>query len=805
MKIIYSWLKEFVDFDWSPEELSNKLTLSGLEVEGIEKVGKTFTNVVVGKIVSKEKHPNADKLSVCQVDVGKENVLQIVCGAPNVEAGQVVPIALVGALLPGNFEIKKTKIRGEESSGMICSKSELGFEEGKSAGIWVLDSNLTPGDDFGAVLNLTEDFVFEIAITANRGDCLSHLGVAREISALTGNPVKLPDATLDPSRLLDKTSSEFINIILDDPEGCPTYTGWYLIGVEAKESPSWLKNRLTWLGLRPRNVLVDVTNYVLHEVGQPLHAFDYDRLKEKVIRVKTFNNFKFTTLDSKERNMPDNSLMICEGNTPVAIAGVMGGENSEIIDGTKIILLESAYFNPSRVRKTAKRLGLSTDASYRFERGVDPKLNLFAAQRAIKMLLDLTDGKAAKAPFEAVGKEIEKRELTLRFNQVKRILGIEIPKQTILSILKGLGLELIGEGESEVIVRVPTHRHDIEREIDIIEELIRIYGLEHIQETKSNLVSLNPEIPSHQKEENMLRLILNGSGFDEILCNSMITEKKAQLFSKQSVKILNPQSEDMEYLRPSLIPGMLDVVRLNQNHALKNIKVFEIGHTFLQSNGKGHYAKTEQFLEEQFLSLVITGQFNSSSWNLPDRKSSIFDLKGHILGLLGRVFLIPDISFAISDSPLYSQYLTISSNNNMLGYIGTLKEEVTSAFDIKQEVSLAEINLDVVRKIRKVEKKYKELSKFNPVEKDMAFIVSKHILAGELIEEIKQTNFNFIKKVDIFDIYEGKSLDSALRSVGFRLTLENEEKTFTDLDLDQIMKQISSTLAKKFDAKLRGN
>ena len=804
MKVIYSWLKEFVDFDWTPEELANRLTLSGLEVEGIEKVGKTFSGVVIGKVISRAKHPNADKLSVCQVDYGK-GPMQIVCGAPNVEAGQTVPVAVVGAILPENFEIKKAKIRGEESNGMICSKSELGFEEGKSDGIWILDSNLTAGTDFAESMQLKEDYVFEIGITANRGDCLSHLGVAREISALTGNPVRLPDAALDPKRLSDKPTSDYIKLVLDDQEGCPVYVGWYIEKVQASESPAWLKNRLTWLGLRPRNVLVDVTNYVLHELGQPLHAFDYDRLETKTIRVKSFDQLKFTTLDSKQREMPDQSLMICDGENPVAIAGIMGGENSEIIDSTKTVLLESAYFDPSRVRKTAKRLGLSTDASYRFERGVDPKLNLFAAQRAIKLLLDLTGGTASKIHSEVSGNSIQKKELRLRLPQIKRIIGIEIPKNTVLSILKGLGFEIIGEGNDELSVRIPTHRHDIEREIDIIEELIRIYGLEHVKEASGNYVSLNPELPSFYKEENLLRSMMNGAGYSEIICNSMIPEKKAKAFSKQSVKILNPQSEDMSYLRPSLIPGMLEIISHNHNHTIKNISIFEMGNCFELSNNEGHYSKVEKYREDQFFAVALTGLTHQTSWNYAERKSSIFDLKGVVSSIVSRVFSLPSVSFEISEMENYSECLTIKSGKTTIGFLGSVKSEILSLFDIKQAVFVSELNLDTIRSLSKIEKRYKELPKFVSVEKDMAFMLSKSVSAEELLDSIRQANRDFIKNVHIFDLYEGKNIDPSMRSIGFRLTLLNEEKTFTDSDIDQIMQSINVTLSKKYNAKLRGN
>lgn len=803
MKVIYSWLKEFVQFEWTPEELSNKLTMVGLEVEGIERVGKTFSGVITGKVVTREKHPNADKLSVCQVDLGDGKPVQIVCGAPNVLSGQTVPVAAVGALLPGNFEIKKAKIRNQESNGMICSKSELGFEEGKSDGIWILDENTPLGVDFGDYLQLKEDYVLEIGITANRGDCLSHLGVAREIVALTGGTLTLPDTTLDPKNYLSKNSDEYIKIEINDVEGCPVYSGHFIQGLKNQQSPQWMQNRLNWLGLRPRNVLVDVTNYVLHELGQPLHAFDYDRLKSKKIVVKSFDNLKFTTLDSKERNLPENSLMICDGETPVAIAGVMGGENSEIVDNTSNVLLESAFFNPSRVRKTAKKTGLSTDASYRFERGTDPKITEFASKRAVKLLVELAGGLAAKLPLEIAMTQISKRELVLRFAQIKRIIGIEIPKSNVLTILKSLGFEIVGEGNDQLSVRVPTHRHDIEREIDIIEELIRIYGLEHVKEADFNIVSLKPETPSNFKQENNLRLVLNGAGFSEVICNSMIPKQNALLYSETVVDIQNPQSEDMSTLRPSLIPGMLEIVKRNLNRGTKDIKIFELGNCF-EKKGSTQYPKIESYAEQQYFAFILTGNLSHPSWNQPARESSIFDLKGLAEEFLSRIFRSEKISYKPLSHSSLSDSLEVFVGKKSVGKIGRVSDSVMTHFDIKQPVFSAEFNLEILRTADAEPIKYAELPKFLPIERDLTFEVEKSVPVGSMIEAIKSTNPKLIKKVEIFDLYQNKENKSNLVSVGFRLTLLNEEKTFEDKEIRDIFISVIEKLKVTFDANLKG-
>lgn len=803
MKIIYSWLKEFVDFDWTAEELANKLTMTGLEVEGIERTGAGFKGVVVGKVVSREKHPNADKLSVCMVDLGDGRPVQIVCGAPNVAAGQTVPVAAAGAILGGEFVIKKTSIRGQESNGMICSKSELGFEEGKSDGIWILDDSVQAGLDFASVLSLKEDYVLEVAITANRGDALSHLGVARDVAALAGKSVRMPDLSIDPKYLSQIDSSEKIKIEIENPEGCSTYVGWYLEGLEAKQSPEWMQTRLKQMGLRPRNILVDVTNYVMMELGQPLHAFDYDRLKTKTVKVKSFSGLSFTTLDSKSRQLPENALMICDGEEPVAIAGIMGGENSEVVDSTSRVLLESAWFNPSSVRKTAKKLSLSTDSSYRFERGIDHNLQTTAARRAVKLIVEHGGGKASSRPVEVFSKPTPVLELTLRFAQVKRILGIEIPKETIHQILDSLGFRMVGENSTEMIVKVPSHRPDVTREIDLIEELIRIYGFHHVPEAETVAVSYTPEQKSYYSEENNLRHLMNGAGFQEILCNSMIPKADAELVTSDVVAILNPQSEDMGFLRPALTPGMLAIAVKNQNHGITDLKLFELGHCFLKKKSE-RYSKITEFDETIRLGLLLSGNFMPVSWNHQSKSGSIFDLKGYLHAVIGSFQLADPISFSVNESQYFDEFLTLKVKNQEIGFLGRISNTVQSFYGLKQPVFLVELYLDEIRVLNKKVARYQELSKFLPIEKDMAFWVSKAVSAEEMLQTIKSLKPDIIKNVIIFDVFEAKQNPEQIKSIAFRLTLQNSEKTFTDEDIEGIMNTITQTLEKRFNAKLRG-
>jgi len=803
MKIIYSWLKEFVDFDWTAEELANKLTMTGLEVEGIERTGAGFKGVVVGKVVSREKHPNADKLSVCMVDLGDGRPVQIVCGAPNVAAGQTVPVATVGAVLGGDFVIKKAAIRGQESNGMICSKSELGLEEGKSDGIWILEDSLIAGLDFATILNLKEDYVLEVAITANRGDALSHLGVARDVAALAGKMVRMPDLSIDPKYLSQNLSSEKIKIEIESPEACSTYVGWYLEGLEARQSPEWMQTRLKQMGLRPRNILVDVTNYVMMELGQPLHAFDYDRLKTKTIKVKTFSGLSFTTLDSKSRQLPENALMICDGDEPVAIAGIMGGENSEVVDTTSKVLLESAWFNPSSVRKTAKKLALSTDSSYRFERGIDHNLQSVAARRAAKLIVELSGGKASIKPVEAVVKTTPVLELTLRFAQIKRILGIEIPKDTVHQILDSLGFKMVGENSTEMMVKVPSHRPDVTREIDLIEELIRIYGFHHVPEAETVAVSYTPEQKSYYSEENNLRYLLNGAGFQEILCNSMIPKADAELVTTEIVPILNLQSEDMGIMRPALAPGMLAIAVKNQNHGLADLKFFELGHCFLKKASK-RYSKITGYDETIRLGFLLSGNFMPVSWNHESKAVSLFDLKGYLNAVVGAFQFADPVTLVVKESSYYEDYLTLNVKNQEIGYLGKISKSVQNFYGLKQPVFIAEFYLDEIRSLKPKVARYQELSKFLPVEKDMAFWVSKTVAADEMLLAIKSVNAEFIRNVIIFDVFEAKQNPDQEKSVAFRMTLQNPEKTFTDDEIEGIMNAITQTLDSKFKARLRG-
>jgi phenylalanyl-tRNA synthetase beta chain len=579
MKISLNWLKDYVDLkDISIEDIVSHLTMSGLEVEDVKDQNKLYNNFIVGLVKEKEIHPNADKLSICKVFDGKNN-LQVICGASNVAGGQKIVFAPIGTTIPnGEFQIKKAKIRGVESHGMICAEDELLLSDDHS-GIMVLDENLIPGEKISDALNLN-DVIFEIAVTPNRPDALSHIGVARDLAAIFGRDFKVPEIKLSESE--DKIES-LASVEIEDEINCPRYVSRVLLNVKIKESPEWLKEKLKNIGLRPINNIVDITNFVLHECGQPLHAFDLDRLNDHKIIVKSTKAEKdFTTLDSKRRKLPASTLMICDGKKEVAIAGVMGGENSEITTSTRNILIESAYFNPSSIRKTSKTLGLTTDASYRFERGTDPNISKYAAERASQLISDLTGGKVVKGIIDIYPKVILPKEMELRFSRTSRILGYEIPSKKIKKILSRLGLALKVIDDDKLLVSVPTFRPDIEREIDLIEEIARINGYDNIPTVTKINITLEKKTDDTEFVEGV-RHYATSLGFFEMINNPLQSFQDASLTGKP-IRISNPLSADMEYLRTDLLTGALLTVAKNIRQGVKNLKLFEIGNVFNKIN-----------------------------------------------------------------------------------------------------------------------------------------------------------------------------------------------------------------------------
>jgi phenylalanyl-tRNA synthetase beta chain len=800
LKISLSWLKDYVDLDGiNVKDIIEKLTMSGLEVEDYVNQLEIYKDFIVGEVTSKEKHPKADKLYVCKVNTGTEE-LQVVCGAPNVNKGQKVIFAPVGTIIPVNgMKLTKAKIRGTTSFGMICSEAELKLGNDES-GILVLDKNLKTGTPLTEALEL-DDIIFEIAVTPNRPDALSHIGVARDLSAIFGLDLKLPNTNLAES---EKASKDYASVEIMDAENCPRYSARIVKNIQIRESPEWLKNRISKVGLRPINNIVDITNYIMYECGQPLHAFELERLAGKKIIVKSTNKeSEFTTLDSKVRKLPAGTLMICDAEKEVAIAGVMGGENSEVSNRTKNILLESAHFNPSSIRKTSRELGLTTDASYRFERTVDPNNTDFAVNRAAKLIAEISGGEVLKSLIDVYPYKITRKEVSLRFSRLKKLLGYEIPKNKIYSILERLGLTVSNESEGKLRILVPTYRPDILREVDVIEEIARIYGYNNIPAVSKVSITLGEKYDESEFTDS-IRNILTSLGLFEILNNPLQDEKSAKLTGKP-VKLLNPLSLDMAYLRTSLIPGALRAIAHNIRNGQKNLAFFEIGNVFNLYTEES-IKSFENFSEERRLLLILSGKEREKGWNTPQKEVDFFSLKGLVDSFLTKFPLdnVLNDSYYHSADTIYAYYFTKNLNNNVIGSGGIIKKDVLKQFDIGQDVFCFEFNLEYLRNVSGNGRYYSEPIKYPKVIRDFAFIFDKSITYEEVIRFIKKKGSELLKEVKLFDLFEQESIGKNKKSMAFTLEYQSENRTLTEEEVEKEFSSLISSIEKKFDAKLRG-
>jgi len=800
MKISLSWIKEFVDLSGiSTDEIVSKLTMSGLEVEDVVDQSNLYKNFIVGFVKETEKHPNADKLTVCKVFDGKDD-LQVICGASNVQRGQKVVFAPVGTEIPnGNFIIKKAKIRGIESHGMICAEDELLLSDDHS-GIMVLDEKLETGKPITDALNLN-DVILEIAITPNRPDALSHIGVARDLAALFDRDLIIPEIKLNET---NEDANKLATVVIEDNINCPRYIAKVVKDVQIKESPQWLKSRLEKIGLRPRNNIVDITNLVLHECGQPLHAFDLDKLNDNKIVVKsTKSETTFTTLDSKERKLPQDTLMICDGLREVAIAGVMGGENSEITETTKNILIESAYFHPSSIRKTSKALGLSTDASYRFERGTDPNITKYAAERCAQLISDLADGKIANGIIDVYPNVIYPKEIELRFTRTIRILGYEVPKEKIKNILSRLGLAIKVLDDDKLLVSVPTFRPDIEREIDLIEEIARINGYDNIPTVSKINITLEKKTDETEIDEK-IRQAATSHGFFEMINNPLQSESVAKL-TGNPIKISNPLSADMECLRTSLLSGALITVSKNIKQGVKDLKLFEIGDAFKQMS-KGEIKTFLDFTETQNLLLVISGKGQNKGWNTDEKDSDFYLLKGMINSFLSKLSLDNVLidSYYSTANEIYAYYLTKSFKEVELGRGGKLKNEVLQQFDINQDVYCFEFDLSALKSIQSNSKTYIDPLKYPKIIRDFAFILDKSIKYLDVKEFIKKKSSQLLKVVSVFDVFENDSLGTDKKSLAFSLEYFDESRTLTEEEVEKDFNNLIALITTEFNAQLRG-
>jgi phenylalanyl-tRNA synthetase beta chain len=800
MKISLSWIKELVDLkDISTDEIVSKLTMSGLEVEDVVDQTNLYKNFIVGFVKETENHPNADKLTICKVFDGKDD-LQVICGASNVKAGQKIVFAPIGTEIPnGNFIIKKAKIRGVESHGMICAEDELLLSNDHS-GIMVLDEKLDEGKSIIEALNLN-DVILEIAITPNRPDALSHIGVARDLAALFDRDLIIPEIKLTEVKDdINKSAS----VIIEDTVNCPRYVAKVVTDVQIKESPQWLKNRLAKIGLRPRNNIVDITNLVLHECGQPLHAFDLDKLNDNKIVVKsTKSETTFTTLDSKARKLPLNTLMICDGSREVAIAGVMGGENSEITETTKNILIESAYFHPSSIRKTAKVLGLSTDASYRFERGTDPNITKYAAERCAQLVAELAEGKIAQGIIDVYPKVISPKEIELRYSRTTKILGYEVEPKKIKNILSRLGLAIKVLDADKLLVSVPTFRPDIEREIDLIEEIARINGYDNIPTVSKINITLEKKTDETEVDEK-IRQAVTSLGFFEMINNPLQSESVAQL-TGNPIKISNPLSADMECLRTSLLSGALITISKNIKQGVKDLKLFEIGDAFKKVSD-GEIKEFSDFTETQNLLLAISGKGQNKGWNNEEKDSDFYLLKGLINSFLSKLSLDNVLidSYYSTANEIYAYYLTKSFKEVELGRGGKLKNDVLQQFDINQDVYCFEFDLTALKSIQSNSKTYIDPLKYPKIIRDFAFILDKSVKYLDVKEFIKKKSSQLLKVVSVFDVFESDSLGTDKKSLAFTLEYFDENRTLTEEEVEKDFNNLIALITKEFHAQLRG-
>jgi len=808
MKISYNWLKQFIKIDWDAEKTGELLTDLGLEIEGItayESVKGGLKGIVVGEVLTCEQHPNADRLKVTTVDIGEGDPVQIVCGAPNVAAGQKVPVATIGTTLytaEGEaWKIKKGKIRGEESHGMICAEDELGLGESHD-GIMVLDESLEVGSAASAIFEIENDKVFEIGLTPNRADAMSHFGVARDLKAGLLQK-EVPLELITPSVMAYHVDARSLKIDVDviDKEKCPRYCGVTISGVKVAPSPSWLQHRLKSIGLSPINNIVDITNYVLHELGQPLHAFDANKVSGNKVEVKTCKaGTKFTTLDEVVRELHEDDLMICDGEKPMCIAGVFGGIDSGVTESTTNIFLESAYFDPVSIRKTAKRHGLNTDASFRFERGIDPNITEYALKRAALLITEIAGGEITSDISDSYPNKIKDFEVRLSFDNAKKLIGEEIPRETIKSILTSLEIKVNNVTETGVGLTVPAYRNDVQREADIIEEILRVYGYNNVGTTeKLNASISNSSRFEDYKLQNVIGTQLASQGFYEIMANSLTSPKyvelSADLNEDHNVKMLNPLSNDLEVMRQSLLFSGLEAVSHNINRKRNDLKLFEFGKTYHQ------YSENRE--EQKHLSLFVTGNKSEERWNSVANPSDFFYLKGTVEAVLERLGL-NRLKSSPTKSDVISEGMSLSLGKKKLVDFGLVKKSILKHFGISQNVLFADFNWDNVLEMAKHNKiKFTEIPKYPEVRRDFALLLDQSVSFEDIHTIAKQTEKQLLKNVNLFDVYEGKNLPEGKKSYAVSFTLQDEHKTLNDKQIDKIMSKLQANFEGKLGAELR--
>ena len=799
MKISNNWLKDYIKTDLSSEKIGAFLTDIGLEVEGIEKyesVKGSLEGIVVGKVLTCEQHPNADKLKITTVEVGSGKILNIVCGAPNVAAGQTVPVAVVGTKIYDKkgsfFEIAKAKIRGEVSEGMICAEDELGLSD-DHGGIMVLDEETYKvGEPFAKYFSLTNDEVYEIGLTPNRTDAMSHYGVARDLQAfLSNNGVKSEFEKISTA-IVNTEGEHGFELEVEDSALCPRYIGAIIENVKIAPSPAWLQDRLKAIGLSPINNVVDITNYILHGLGQPLHAFDADKISGKKVKVGVNEaGTKFTTLDGIERTLNGSEIIIKDGNNqPMCIAGVFGGSESGVSEETKTIFLESAYFNPVAIRKAAKSHGLNTDASFRFERGVDPNNTRTAITQAIKLIEEITGGKKIGSLLEHYPNKIEDAKIIFRYSKLDQILGVKIHREKIKEILKSLEIKAVNDIADGLELAVPAYRADVTREIDVIEEILRIYGYNKVDAPQK--ISFTPVKLSFDDQdalENSWARTLQSNGFNEVMNNSLTSVKD----ETNAVKLLNPLSKELTFMRKSLLEGLLENTIYNINRKNQDIKFFELGKI---------YHKKEKYEERKQLAILISGRTYSENWLMPKSASDFYMLKAYVKVLFDKLSLETE-EISLEDDR-FGDALEIISKGNTIARLGKVSPKLLKEYDIDQECFYAEIEIEAVQKLRSKENfKFVDIPKFNKIRRDLALLVDKNVNYAELYKLAKKNPSKYLKNINLFDVYEGKNLPEGKKSYALSFELLNEEKTLEDKDITAVMDSLIKNFKKEFNAELR--
>ena len=808
MKISYNWLQDYIKVALPIDEISELLTDLGLEVEGIEKIESIkggLKGLVVGKVLTCEQHPNADKLKVTTVDIGLDEPVQIVCGAPNVAKGQTVPVATIGTVLydgDKSFTIKKSKLRGEPSNGMICSEEEIGLGKGVD-GIMVLDNTIEIGKPLAEVFNIKSDYVIEIGLTPNRADAMSHYGVARDLRAgLLQKEINAELITPSVSDFHVDERTNKVEIEVKDSDLAPRYAGVTITGIKVKESPEWMQNRLKAIGVQPINNIVDATNYVMHAIGQPLHAYDVAKIVDKKIKVQTLpEGTKFVTLDGVERTLHQDDLVICDGeDNPLCLAGVFGGLKSGVTEDTSAIFLESAYFNPVAIRKTAKRHQLNTDASFRFERGIDPNFVKYALRLVSILIKEIAGGKITSEIIDLYPRKIEGFEIVVSYDNIYRLIGDEIPKETIQRILTSLEIKINSQTESKLGLTVPPFRVDVKREADIVEEILRVYGYNNVRIADK----VNTSIPSFNnldtnKIQNIIAQQLTAQGFYETMANSLTKPDYVSyadnLNADFNVALLNPLSNDLCVMRQSMLFSGLEAIIYNINRKNKDLKFFEYGNTYHKYN--------EKYEENYHLSLFLTGDKAPVNWHTAKTKGDFFYFKGIVSAVLERLG-ITTLKTTPSKNMVFSEGINFQKGKQKLVEFGVVNPKILKEFGIKQEVLYADFDWKAILNLLAKENfNVKPIPKFPEVKRDLALLIDKEVSFKDIYNIAMQTERNLLKKVDLFDVYTGENLPEGKKSYAVSFILQDPNKTLEDKQIDKIMQKLQQAFIKQVKAELR--